>query len=602
MISKGRGGVGTANTVPKFTGSVTIGNSSRTDTGTIVTESLPVTVANVANALNTGNYTFNVMSGVTDGVTAVGHLLDTTNNLTTATAKILAIRNAGVDKITVFGNGDTTIVGAMTASNFKQINYSLAAPTNAGDATEFSTVTNSNFSSNVEIWFTIHSSGYAQSKRYIIPVEYDATGGLWHKCLPISSTGVYTGANDSEIDVKISFQVATFRIRRISGVVAGAASITLAIGGDMAGTTVASASATYIGQVVTVNYAPTSLTMLKGKTGINNDLPAAFLHILGTTEQLRAGYDASNYVSATINSTGLLTLNAVGTAPKFALTGGNVGIGVTTPQATLHVTGDIGQYSSSGASAGSPIGSSLYLGDANYPNASYYNSAPGISAVYEAAQNLASSLGFYTFNGAPNSRTERVRIIGATGNVGIGVVAPTALLHLKAGTATASTAPLKLTSGSLNATSEAGAVEFLTDDFYGTISTAAARKKFVLDDGTALTAGRVPFATTNGRLTDDLDMTFVTDTLTVTKIKSAYSAISTGAAAIAGNVTLVGGTVTVSTTKATATCIVMLTRKTSGGTIGTAITYTLNAGVSFTINSDNILDTSTFSWAIVETY
>jgi hypothetical protein len=40
----------------------------------------------------------------------------------------------------------------------------------------------------------------------------------------------------------------------------------------------------------------------------------------------------------------------------------------------------------------------------------------------------------------------------------------------------------------------------------------------VLDDGTRLTSGRIPFATTNGRLTDDADLTFATDTLTVTKI------------------------------------------------------------------------------------
>ena len=73
-----------------------------------------------------------------------------------------------------------------------------------------------------------------------------------------------------------------------------------------------------------------------------------------------------------------------------------------------------------------------------------------------------------------------------------------------------------------------------------------------------------------------------------------------GTGARAGNATLVGGTVTVTNTTVTANTIVMLTRKTSGGTIGTAITYTLSAGASFTINSDNILDTSVFSYLLVE--
>ena len=62
------------------------------------------------------------------------------------------------------------------------------------------------------------------------------------------------------------------------------------------------------------------------------------------------------------------------------------------------------------------------------------------------------------------------------GNVGIGTTSPTAVLHLKAGTATASTAPLKFTSGTLLTTPEAGAVEFLTDAYYGTITTGASRK------------------------------------------------------------------------------------------------------------------------------
>lgn len=76
--------------------------------------------------------------------------------------------------------------------------------------------------------------------------------------------------------------------------------------------------------------------------------------------------------------------------------------------------------------------------------------------------------------------------------------------------------------------------------------------------------------------------------------------ISSGTNQRAGNLTLVGGTSTVSNTTVTANSIVILTRKTSGGTIGTAITYTLSAGTSFTVNSDNILDTSTFSYMIIE--
>ena len=89
---------------------------------------------------------------------------------------------------------------------------------------------------------------------------------------------------------------------------------------------------------------------------------------------------------------------------------------------------------------------------------------------------------------------------------------PTAQLHLKAGTTAARTAQIKLSNSTLMTAPEEGAIERTTDDLYFTIRTGTARKKIVLDNGTALTSGRVPFATTNGRLIDDADLTFPTDT------------------------------------------------------------------------------------------
>jgi len=58
------------------------------------------------------------------------------------------------------------------------------------------------------------------------------------------------------------------------------------------------------------------------------------------------------------------------------------------------------------------------------------------------------------------SNTAEGMRITSSGNVGIGTTSPTARLHLAAGTATASTAPLKFTSGTNLTTAEAGAMEF----------------------------------------------------------------------------------------------------------------------------------------------
>ncbi len=65
--------------------------------------------------------------------------------------------------------------------------------------------------------------------------------------------------------------------------------------------------------------------------------------------------------------------------------------------------------------------------------------------------------------------TNVLNVNTTSGNVGIGTTAPSAVLHLKAGTATASTAPLKFTSGVVNTVPEAGAIEFDGTDFFLTI-------------------------------------------------------------------------------------------------------------------------------------
>lgn len=72
-----------------------------------------------------------------------------------------------------------------------------------------------------------------------------------------------------------------------------------------------------------------------------------------------------------------------------------------------------------------------------------------------------------------------------------------------------------------------------------------------------------------------------------------------GANARIGAATLVGGTVTVSTTAVTANSRIFLTRTTSGGTPGDLRVSTKTAGTSFVITSASGTDTSTVDWFIV---
>lgn len=88
-------------------------------------------------------------------------------------------------------------------------------------------------------------------------------------------------------------------------------------------------------------------------------------------------------------------------------------------------------------------------------------------------------------------------------------------IRMRIGAGSTTTVPVQFTSGALATTALVGGMEFLTDKWYGTITTGTARKEFTMND-IALTSGQVPYATTNGRLTSNSSMTFDGTNLTLT--------------------------------------------------------------------------------------
>lgn len=75
-------------------------------------------------------------------------------------------------------------------------------------------------------------------------------------------------------------------------------------------------------------------TLIANRIGIGTSAPDSKLHVLGTTEQLRLGYDASNFTSFTANSLGILTINSPGAGSVLnfggTLAGGSRGISAST--------------------------------------------------------------------------------------------------------------------------------------------------------------------------------------------------------------------------------------------------------------------------------
>jgi hypothetical protein len=229
--------------------------------------------------------------------------------------------------------------------------------------------------------------------------------------------------------------------------------------------------------------APNAFTGIVGVGGAPDTFSAvqASVGIAALTNTTVRGYYASGNFPSTDATTGAGYATSLGTAAT-----------AFTLSSLIHFDasqGTIGAGSTVTAQYGYRVESNLTGATTNY--GFYGNLAASGTARYNVFMNGT----------APSF------MAGALG-LGAGLTNPTAYLHLAAGTTAASTAPIKLTSGTLMTTAEAGGIEFLTDKLYATITTGAARKEIALNDA-ALTSGKIPVATTNGRLTDSSITTVV---------------------------------------------------------------------------------------------
>jgi hypothetical protein len=128
-----------------------------------------------------------------------------------------------------------------------------------------------------------------------------------------------------------------------------------------------------------------------------------------------------------------------------------LGVGTNNPLAQLHVF-DLTKDATILISGTSAFDQNFHFFDSRF----------GITKVSASNQLDFKSVDRFAYKtGATDgSQTEQVRINGTGIAIKLGGLNPTARLHIAAGTATASTAPLKFTSGTNLTTAEAGAMEF----------------------------------------------------------------------------------------------------------------------------------------------
>jgi hypothetical protein len=141
---------------------------------------------------------------------------------------------------------------------------------------------------------------------------------------------------------------------------------------------------------------------------------------------------------------------------------------------------------------------------------------------------------------------------------------PTAWLNLAPGSIAANTAPLKFTSGALLTNPEVGAIEFLNDKYYGTITTGTARKTFAFLESPVFTTPDIGAASGSS----------LTVSGSLTSSGSAGVGYSAGA----------GGTITQLTSKSTAVTI----NKISGQIIMDNANLNNNTNVTFQVNNTTV--------------
>ena len=262
----------------------------------------------------------------------------------------------------------------------------------------------------------------------------------------------------------------------------------------------------------------------------------------GTSTQTTYGTYVTNTHTGTASTNVAGYFSASGGTNNYGLivANGNVGIGTTTPLNKLDVYGDL--TIGNGAGAALKYNSTVVGGGSEFVIQPIYSGTSIVSLRPAAGSSLAPALRltdsstdaggshafsfgtgsaslpanawnfFSTITGNANanswpiyfgvSNPSKGRVVAMTidntTNVGIGTISPTAVLHLKAGTATANTAPLKFTTGTNTTVAVAGQMEY-NNTFHLTNSDAT-RRHIVLSPSSTKTTASAPY-TNDGYIT-----------------------------------------------------------------------------------------------------
>ncbi len=188
----------------------------------------------------------------------------------------------GTKGLRLYNTGRVTVDGSFGNTGGEFFGLKVNVPNSINDYCEFATISTSSFTAGVEIWTSVRQGGYSISKRYMVQMDYGATGGAWHKLTPIGSSGPYAG-NDQDLEINIASGIATLRVRRVSGsTTSGIMYVGILIGAVDPYGSVTEINNTGSTTAPTVAFAPTAICQINGRVGIGGlsaDNPTCVLDI-----------------------------------------------------------------------------------------------------------------------------------------------------------------------------------------------------------------------------------------------------------------------------------------------------------------------------------
>jgi hypothetical protein len=516
-------GVGTADSIPKFTAARTLANSAIRDTTSTVVISKNVSVDNGASqAINLTP----ASGGTTNRIETTGTL---PLSIITSGSSITLAAGGVTPQITLASTGAVTLTGALngTSASF------TGAVTSTGTGLNPSVrLTNTTASTGTD-WhlYSLNNGnlGIYNNTAGAYSLQIASTGAATFSSSVTATSGVFTtgitlqGAADTSILNTYSVGGTIYGYNGVSG--ATNSIINGSVLGDLVirsqnksilfstnGGSTSAVTITSTGNVGIGTASPSCLFQARGSDSLSANSRNLKAQIGGagtwgsnSFEELAIGFSGirSTYTSGDnwdlSFAAGTSTTFAAGTQPeRMRITsGGNVGIGTANPTT----------YSLNGRH--------LEVNDAGQGHAFIHNNTTSVKSFYATNESLGASV-LYTFSNHPlllgTNNTERMRITSG-GNVGIGTASPSARLDVFLTTGTGYQTVGRFLGGT-NANGNAGGI------VVGTTQTGAG---YIYGEQTASNEGALVFGTqTSGayaermRITSGGSILFGTQTMSTT--------------------------------------------------------------------------------------